>query len=46
MYKRNADDVIRIAKLDAELDSLARNATSPDGSMEWEYLLVTATVAS
>jgi len=44
VYARNADDPKRVAELDAALDELARSATSADGVMEWEYLLVTATV--
>ncbi|HEX4443938.1 MAG TPA: methyltransferase domain-containing protein [Galbitalea sp.] len=44
VYNRNADDIIQIAKLDAALDELAGTWASFDGSLEWEYLLVTATV--
>jgi SAM-dependent methyltransferase len=44
VYARNADNPARVAELDAALDELARCATSADGVMEWEYLLVTATV--
>jgi ubiquinone/menaquinone biosynthesis C-methylase UbiE len=44
VYTRNADDAARVAELDAALDELAASATSADGVMEWEYLLVTAAV--
>ena len=44
VYNRNADDPARVAEIDAALDDLALSATSPHGGMEWEYLLVTATV--
>jgi hypothetical protein len=46
-YRGLADDQARAAALDAELLALARDAArpAPDGgiTMEWEYLLVTAT---
>jgi SAM-dependent methyltransferase len=44
VYARNADDPARVAELDAALDDLAASATSGDGTMEWEYLLVSGTV--
>ncbi len=44
VYNRNLGDPKRVAELDAALDNLADSATSIDGEMQWEYLLVTATV--
>ena len=41
VYKSLADDPDREAELDAALDNLARAHLRPDGSMEWEYLLLT-----
>jgi SAM-dependent methyltransferase len=43
VYNRLADDPSQVAALDAALDGLADDALSDD-AMEWEYLLVTATV--
>ena len=42
VYRFNAEDPERCAALDRDLDALAERFSSPDGSMEWEYLLVTA----
>lgn len=44
VYKANAADPAAVAALDDGLDDLARAAMNHDGVMEWEYLLVTATV--
>lgn len=44
VYKANAADPAAVAALDDGLDDLARDAMNHDGVMEWEYLLVTATV--
>ncbi len=44
VYNRNAENAARVAQLDLALDELAEKSTSLDGVMEWEYLLVTATV--
>lgn len=46
VYRANADDPERCAALDRDLDALADRFGAADGSMEWEYLLVTATRAS
>jgi hypothetical protein len=43
VYNRLADDPTQIAALDAALDALGDDALS-ENAMEWEYLLVTATV--
>ena len=43
VYKANAADPAALAALDDGLDDLARSAMTPDGVMEWEYLMVTAT---
>ncbi|QEW04472.1 class I SAM-dependent methyltransferase [Microbacterium lushaniae] len=43
VYRRIADDPVQVAALDAALDELA-DAMIADGGMQWEYLLVTATV--
>ncbi|KAA9150827.1 methyltransferase domain-containing protein [Microbacterium lushaniae] len=43
VYRRIADDPVQVAALDAALDELA-DAVIADGGMQWEYLLVTATV--
>ncbi len=43
VYRFNADDPEKCAALDRDLDALVERFTSDDGSMEWEYLLVTAT---
>ena len=43
VYRRIADDSAQVAALDAALDELA-DAAIVDGRMQWEYLLVTATV--
>jgi ubiquinone/menaquinone biosynthesis C-methylase UbiE len=42
VYKANADDPEKCAALDRELDALAERFGAGTGSMEWEYLLVTA----
>jgi ubiquinone/menaquinone biosynthesis C-methylase UbiE len=42
VYTFIADDLERVAALDAALDELAANFTD-DGVMRWEYLLLTAT---
>jgi ubiquinone/menaquinone biosynthesis C-methylase UbiE len=44
-YRRIAEDPARTAALDEELAELARRNQQPDGSLEWEYLLVVATRA-
>ncbi|MFC4786156.1 class I SAM-dependent methyltransferase [Nocardioides sp. MAHUQ-72] len=41
-YKGIADDPERVAALDRELAALGDDALSADGTMEWEYLLLTA----
>jgi SAM-dependent methyltransferase len=43
VYNRNADDPERTTALDAALAALGDDAIR-DGAMEWEYLLLTATV--
>jgi SAM-dependent methyltransferase len=43
VYRANAEDPERCAALDRDLDALAERFCATDGSMEWEYLLVTAT---
>ena len=43
VYRANAADPERCAELDRDLDALAERFRGPGGSMEWEYLLVTAT---
>jgi ubiquinone/menaquinone biosynthesis C-methylase UbiE len=43
VYTANAEDPERSAALDAALDELAERFGAGTGSMEWEYLLVTAT---
>jgi SAM-dependent methyltransferase len=42
VYKGLADQPERVAALDEELADLARRHWHPDGSMSWEYLLLTA----
>ncbi|WP_433065728.1 class I SAM-dependent methyltransferase [Dactylosporangium sp. CS-033363] len=42
VYRLHADDPQRTAELDAALDELAGRFRAADGSMEWEYLLLTA----
>jgi SAM-dependent methyltransferase len=42
IYNGLADEPDRAAALDEELADLARRHWQPDGSMSWEYLLVTA----
>jgi SAM-dependent methyltransferase len=42
VYRHLADDAERIAALDAELAELARGSWTADGTMAWEYLLLTA----
>jgi SAM-dependent methyltransferase len=44
VYNANADDLDAVAALDTGLDELARTAMADDGTMEWEYLLVTGVV--
>lgn len=41
-YARLAGDADRTRALDAALDGLAREHWLPDGTMEWEYAIVTA----
>jgi hypothetical protein len=41
-YRAIADDVERVAALDAALDDLTKRHDRGDGVLEWEYLLVTA----
>ncbi|MEO7351096.1 MAG: hypothetical protein ABIW17_04280 [Marmoricola sp.] len=43
IYRANAGDPARCEALDRDLDALAERFGVADGSMEWEYLLVTAT---
>lgn len=43
VYRNVADDPGRVAVLDEALDDLAAAHLRDDGSMEWEYLVVTAT---
>lgn len=45
VYNRNADDPDQVAALDAALDALGDSALGSDGAMEWEFLLLTATVS-
>ena len=42
VYKANAADPERCAALDRDLDALAERFGVADGSMEWEYLVLTA----
>ena len=42
VYKNVADDAERTAALDEELADLGRRFGADDGTMEWEYLLLTA----
>ena len=42
VYKNIADDAERVAALDAELVDLGKRFTNDDGTMDWEYLLLTA----
>jgi SAM-dependent methyltransferase len=44
-YRGIADDPERVSELDSALVDLAEAHRQPDGSLEWEYLLVVATVA-
>lgn len=44
VYNRNADDPNQVTALDAALDALGDSALGSDGAMEWEFLLLTATV--
>ncbi|MFI5907764.1 class I SAM-dependent methyltransferase [Dactylosporangium sp. NPDC051541] len=46
VYEALRDDPTRTAELDAALDELAGRFRAADGSMEWEYLLLTATRAA
>lgn len=41
-YRGVADDAGRRAELDAAIDDVAARFREPDGSMAWEYLLLTA----
>jgi SAM-dependent methyltransferase len=41
-YRGIADDPAKVAALDEALSTLAARFSTPDGLMEWEYLLVTA----
>lgn len=43
VYRNLGDDPERVAALDAALADLAREHWADDGTMPWEYLLVTAT---
>jgi SAM-dependent methyltransferase len=43
VYRNLADDAARVAALDADLVELARRHWNRDGTMPWEYLLLTAT---
>jgi SAM-dependent methyltransferase len=43
VYRHIADDPARVAALDEALADLARGAWGADGSMEWEYLVLTGT---
>ena len=43
-YRGIAGDPDRVAALDADLAALARRFDVGGGAMEWEYLLLTATV--
>jgi SAM-dependent methyltransferase len=43
VYRTLADQPERAAALDEELADLARRNQDPDGSMSWEYLVLTAT---
>jgi SAM-dependent methyltransferase len=42
VYRQLANDPGRTAELDAALDALAARFRADDGSMEWEFLLLTA----
>jgi SAM-dependent methyltransferase len=42
VYRANAEDPEKTAALDRDLAALAERFAAADGSMEWEYLLVTA----
>jgi SAM-dependent methyltransferase len=44
-YRGLADDPARAAELDQALDDLVARFRAPDGGIDWEYLLVVATVA-
>jgi len=43
-YRGIADDATRTEELDEALVGLVERSLTPDGRLEWEYLLVTATV--
>lgn len=43
VHGRTADDPTARAALEAAVDALAAGAMAPDGTMRWEYLLLTAT---
>ena len=45
-YRSLAVDPERVAALDADLDALAASFDEGGGAMDWEYLIVTATVRS
>jgi len=42
VYRAIADDPVRVAALDEALTELGQRFTKADGTMDWEYLLVTA----
>ena len=42
VYKFNAADPDKVAALDKDLADLGRRFTNSDGSLDWEYLLLTA----
>jgi SAM-dependent methyltransferase len=44
-YRGLAEDPARAAELDQALDDLVARFRAPDGGIDWEYLLVVATVA-
>jgi SAM-dependent methyltransferase len=45
-YRGLEDDPVRTAELDEALAGLVERFRSPEGSVDWEYLLVVATVAT
>lgn len=42
VYRSIADEPLRVAHLDRDIDALAERFQRADGAMEWEYLLLTA----
>ncbi|MET0864698.1 MAG: methyltransferase domain-containing protein [Nakamurella sp.] len=42
VYRAIADDPLRVAHLDQDIDALARRFQRDNGEMDWEYLLLTA----